>query len=107
LIRDAVAGQYGDGLVLNRNLNRYECVRIVCRRQPDYFGRVRYVFARACCPFGAGATCPNCTESAKDGNGHQVLMFDLHPRRVDLGEMSPNQLVEAIRSIARPEAPKP
>jgi len=34
-------------------------------------------------------------------------MFDLHPRRVDLGEMSPNQLVEAIRSIARPEAPKP
>jgi DNA-binding NarL/FixJ family response regulator len=36
-------------------------------------------------------------------HGHQVLMYDLQPRRVELGEMSPAQLVEAIRSAARPE----
>jgi DNA-binding NarL/FixJ family response regulator len=36
-------------------------------------------------------------------HGHQVLKYDLHPRRVDLGEMSPDQLVQAIRSAARPE----
>ena len=37
------------------------------------------------------------------GRGHQVLKFDLEPRRVDLGEMSPTQLIQAIRSAARPE----
>jgi DNA-binding NarL/FixJ family response regulator len=36
-------------------------------------------------------------------HGHQVLMYDLQPRRVALGEMSPDQLVDAIRSAIRPE----
>ena len=35
--------------------------------------------------------------------GHMVRKYDLAPRRVDLGEMSPDQLVHAIRSAARAE----
>jgi DNA-binding NarL/FixJ family response regulator len=35
--------------------------------------------------------------------GHRVLRYELLPRRIDLGEMSPDQLVRAIRSAARPE----
>jgi DNA-binding NarL/FixJ family response regulator len=35
--------------------------------------------------------------------GHRVLRYELWPRGVDLGEMSPNQLVQAIRSAARQE----
>ena len=35
--------------------------------------------------------------------GHRVLQYELQPRGVDLGEMSPDQLVQAIRSAARPE----
>ena len=36
-------------------------------------------------------------------HGHKVLKYELQPRGVDLGEMSPDQLVQAIRSAARPE----
>jgi DNA-binding NarL/FixJ family response regulator len=36
-------------------------------------------------------------------NGHRILLYELQPRGVDLGEMSPDQLVQAIRSAARPE----
>jgi len=36
-------------------------------------------------------------------HGHKVLRYELQPRGEDLGEMSPDQLVEAIRSAARPE----
>ncbi len=36
-------------------------------------------------------------------HGHRVVQYELQPRGVDLGEMSPDQLVEAIRSAARPE----
>ena len=36
-------------------------------------------------------------------HGRKVLQYELQPRGVDLGEMSPNQLVQAIRSAARPE----
>jgi DNA-binding NarL/FixJ family response regulator len=36
--------------------------------------------------------------------GHKVLKYELLPRGVDLGEMSPGQLVEAIRSAVRPSA---
>ena len=35
--------------------------------------------------------------------GHRVLRYELLPRGVDLGEMSPNQLVQAIRSAVRRE----
>jgi DNA-binding NarL/FixJ family response regulator len=35
--------------------------------------------------------------------GHRVLRYELLPRGIDLGEMSPDQLVQAIRSAARPE----
>jgi len=35
--------------------------------------------------------------------GQKVLKYELQPRGVDLGEMSPDQLVQAIRSAARPE----
>ncbi len=35
--------------------------------------------------------------------GQKVLRYALLPRGVDLGEMSPDQLVQAIRSAARPE----
>ena len=35
--------------------------------------------------------------------GHKVVKYELEPRNVDLGEMSPDQLVQAIRSAARPE----
>jgi DNA-binding NarL/FixJ family response regulator len=35
--------------------------------------------------------------------GHRVLRYELLPRGVDLGEMSPAQLVQAIRSAVRPE----
>jgi len=35
--------------------------------------------------------------------GHKVLKYELEPRGIDLGEMSPEQLIEAIRSAARPE----
>jgi DNA-binding NarL/FixJ family response regulator len=35
--------------------------------------------------------------------GHRVLRYELLPRGVDLGEMSPNQLVQAIRSAVRSE----
>ena len=35
--------------------------------------------------------------------GHKVLRYELLPRGVDLGEMSPDQLVDAIRSLVRPE----
>jgi DNA-binding NarL/FixJ family response regulator len=34
--------------------------------------------------------------------GHRVLQYQLLPRGVDLGEMSPAQLAEAIRAAARP-----
>lgn len=34
--------------------------------------------------------------------GHRVLMYELLPQRVDLGEISPVQLVETIRSAVRP-----
>ena len=36
-------------------------------------------------------------------HGHQVFKYDLQPRRVDLGEMSPEQLLQAIRAATRPE----
>jgi DNA-binding NarL/FixJ family response regulator len=36
-------------------------------------------------------------------HGQKVLKYELQPRGVDLGEMSPDQLVQAIRSAARPE----
>lgn len=36
-------------------------------------------------------------------HGHKVLKYELEPRGVDLGEMSPDQLIQAIRSAARPE----
>ena len=36
-------------------------------------------------------------------HGHKVLEYALEPRGVDLGEMSPDQLIQAIRSAARPE----
>jgi DNA-binding NarL/FixJ family response regulator len=35
--------------------------------------------------------------------GHKVLRYELLPRGVDLGEMSPDQLVQAIRFAVRPE----
>jgi DNA-binding NarL/FixJ family response regulator len=35
--------------------------------------------------------------------GQKVLRYELQPRSLDLGEMSPDQLVQAIRSAARPE----
>lgn len=35
--------------------------------------------------------------------GHRVLRYELLPRGVDLGEMSPDQLVQAIRTAARQE----
>jgi len=35
--------------------------------------------------------------------GHRVLRYELQPRGVDLGEMSPEQLVRAIRTAARQE----
>jgi DNA-binding NarL/FixJ family response regulator len=35
--------------------------------------------------------------------GHRVLRYELLPRSVDLGEMSPAQLAEAIRAAVRPE----
>jgi DNA-binding NarL/FixJ family response regulator len=35
--------------------------------------------------------------------GHRVLRYELLPRGVDLGELSPAQLAEAIRAAARPE----
>ncbi len=37
--------------------------------------------------------------------GHRVLMYELLPRRTELGEISPTQLVQVIRSAARPEPP--
>jgi DNA-binding NarL/FixJ family response regulator len=36
-------------------------------------------------------------------HGHKVLLYELEPRGVDLGELSPDQLIQAIRSAARPE----
>jgi DNA-binding NarL/FixJ family response regulator len=36
-------------------------------------------------------------------HGQRVVRYELEPRGVDLGEMSPDQLVQAIRSAARPE----
>ena len=36
-------------------------------------------------------------------HGHQVLKYDLQPRRVDLGDMSPEQLVQAIRAATWPD----
>ena len=35
--------------------------------------------------------------------GHRVFRYELLPRGVDLGEMSPDQLVQAIRSAVRGE----
>jgi DNA-binding NarL/FixJ family response regulator len=35
--------------------------------------------------------------------GHRVLRYELLPRGVDLGELSPAQLAEAIRAAVRPE----
>jgi DNA-binding NarL/FixJ family response regulator len=35
--------------------------------------------------------------------GHRVLRYELTPRGVDLGEMSPAQLAEAIRAAVRPD----
>jgi DNA-binding NarL/FixJ family response regulator len=35
--------------------------------------------------------------------GHRVLRYELMPRSVDLGEMSPAQLADAIRAAVRPE----
>ena len=35
--------------------------------------------------------------------GHMVRKYELAPRRVDLGEMSPDQLIHAIRSAALAE----
>ncbi len=35
--------------------------------------------------------------------GHRVLRYELLPRSVDLGEMSPAQLAREIRAAARPE----
>jgi DNA-binding NarL/FixJ family response regulator len=35
--------------------------------------------------------------------GQRVLRYELLPRDVDLGEMSPAQLAEAIRAAVRPE----
>jgi DNA-binding NarL/FixJ family response regulator len=36
-------------------------------------------------------------------NGHRVVRYELEPRGIDLGELSPDQLVQAIRSAARQE----
>ena len=36
-------------------------------------------------------------------HGHQIFKYDLQPRGVDLGEMSPEQLVQAIRAATRPD----
>src|SRR5262245_16597365 len=36
-------------------------------------------------------------------HGHKVLRYELLPRGVDLGEVSPDQLLQAIRSAVRPE----
>lgn len=36
-------------------------------------------------------------------HGHRVLRYELLPRGVDLGEMSPAQLADAIRAAARPD----
>jgi DNA-binding NarL/FixJ family response regulator len=35
--------------------------------------------------------------------GHRVLMYQLRPRSTDLGEMSPNELIQAIRSAVSAE----
>jgi DNA-binding NarL/FixJ family response regulator len=35
--------------------------------------------------------------------GHQVVMYQLLPRRTELGEMSPDELIRAIRSAVRAE----
>lgn len=35
--------------------------------------------------------------------GHRVLMYQLLPRRTELGEMSPGELIQAIRSAVRAE----
>ena len=35
--------------------------------------------------------------------GHRVFRYELLPRGVDLGEMSPDQLVKTIRSLVHPE----
>jgi len=35
--------------------------------------------------------------------GHRVLMYQLLPRRTELGEMSPEELIQAIRSAVRAE----
>jgi DNA-binding NarL/FixJ family response regulator len=37
------------------------------------------------------------------GHGQKIFKFDLQPQGVDLGEMSPDQLIQAIRLAARPE----
>jgi DNA-binding NarL/FixJ family response regulator len=36
-------------------------------------------------------------------HGHKVVLYELVPQGSDLGELSPGQLVQAIRSAARPE----
>ena len=36
-------------------------------------------------------------------HGHRVLRYELEPRGVDLGEISPDQLIQAIRSAVRSE----
>jgi DNA-binding NarL/FixJ family response regulator len=36
-------------------------------------------------------------------HGHKVLKYELQPQGEDLGEMSPDQLIQAIRSAVRPE----
>jgi DNA-binding NarL/FixJ family response regulator len=35
--------------------------------------------------------------------GHRVVLYELLPRSIELGEMSPTQLVQAIRSAMRSE----
>jgi DNA-binding NarL/FixJ family response regulator len=46
---------------------------------------------------------PNSHVLMITAHGHHVRRYELLPRGVDLGEVSPDQLVQAIRSAARPE----
>src|SRR5262245_18269678 len=45
---------------------------------------------------------PDTHVSTMPAHSHRVLKFELLPRGFDLGEMSPDQLLDAIRSAVRP-----
>jgi hypothetical protein len=46
---------------------------------------------------------PRTSVLAIAARGQQVLMYQLLPRSTELGELSPSELIQAIRSAVRPE----